>query len=201
MQLIKELFERAKGFLLNPKAAFDAETKTDIWSAFKYMAIWLIITGILSAVVLAIGGASMTSLIAKFIPLGGAIAGGVTAGLTVSTFFSVWIGGIVGAIVLGLWLHLWAYLLGARNKLENTFKTVFYGNTPTYVLGWIPFVSIVGAIWSLVLYTIGLTHLQKMPTGRAIGAVVIAIVIPLVLMLALLASLLAAIGTLGAFAL
>ena len=180
MDLKEDIFEKAKNFLLNPKAAFDAESKSSVIDAIKYSFIWLFIVGILSAIVTGIFGNMLLKLVTT-IP--GGVEPTITAGMIITTFISSWIGGIIVLLILGVWLHIWAYLLGAKQKLENTIKIVLYGNTPSYVLGWIPFASTIGGIWSLILYVLGLNRLQKMSMGKAVGALVLAIVIPAVILL------------------
>lgn len=184
MDLKEDIFLKAKRFLLDPKAAFDAEKKSDVFDAFKYMVIWLFVTAILTAIVLGAGGSALMNLSANLLGTQ-AMAGGVTGMLVLTTFFSAWIFGIIGMIIAGLWLHLWAYLVGARNKVENTLKTVFYGSTPRYVLGWIPFIGVIGYFWSLGLYALGLTRLQNLSTGKSILAIIIAVIIPALVITAL----------------
>lgn len=156
----KKLFKKIKGFLLSPSKAFKAEEKTKLGDTFKYALVGLVVMGLLSG------------LIAAF--TGGAIA-------FVSVLFMAIIGGTVAILIGGLWLHLWAYLFGAKKGVAQTIKIVAYANTPGYYLGWIPLINIVAGIWTIVLEVIGLTKLQKLSTGRAVGAVLIAIIIPLVI--------------------
>ena len=93
--------------------------------------------------------------------------------------------GFFGMLITALWYHLWAYIFGARQGYKNTIKALFFGSTPTYIFGWIPFVNIIAGIWSLVLLGIGLKKLQKLSTGRAIATVLVAVIIPLAIIGAL----------------
>lgn len=178
MDLKKDIFEKAKTFIMDPKTAFDRETKSDAISGLKYAVIWLFIMALLSAIVYGIFGNRISSFMTSMWLPESVMEAEITVGSTLSTFFGAWIGGVIGLLILGLWLHLWAYILGARMKLENTLKVVFYGNTPSYVLGWIPLLNVIATIWALVLYIMGLTRLQKLTTGKAILTLVIAILIP-----------------------
>jgi hypothetical protein len=109
----------------------------------------------------------------------------------------------VGLVIGALWIHLWAMVVGAKNGLEQTMKSVFYGATPMYLLGWIPFVGILASLWGLVLVGIGLMRLQNLSSGRAILAILIAIVIPVVIAFSILAvflgTLLMGLGGMGGF--
>ena len=176
---MKDFFEKAKKFLLDPKNAFDGEKKTDVVDAIKYSAVWLFISAILSSIVIMIFGNQILGLL-NGIGFSDMLTN-TQVGVSVGTFISSWIGGIIALLISGLWLHLWVYLLGGKNKLENTLKAILYGNTPSYVLGWIPGISMIAGLWSLVLYALGIMKLQNMSLGKTIAALVIAFVIPVII--------------------
>jgi len=164
--LLKTLFAKVKGFIMSPSKAFKAEATTNLGESFKYALFGLAFLGVLTGLIyMAIPSAAM--------PFVGPI-------LIVAMLAMIVIFGFIGILLGGLWLHLWAYIFGARKGLTQTLKIVIYARTPTYYLGWIPFFSIIAGIWEIVLSVIGLQQLQKLSTGRAIGAVLIAIIIPLV---------------------
>jgi pilus assembly protein TadC len=77
-------------------------------------------------------------------------------------------------------------VFGAKKGLNQTLKSVFYGGSPNYLLGWIPLINIIAGLWSLVLAGIGLTRLQGIKGGKAAGAIIIAILIPLIITMVLL---------------
>jgi hypothetical protein len=60
---------------------------------------------------------------------------------------------------------------------------VIYGSTPRLLLGWIPFLGILFALWSLVLCVLGVRELHGISTGKAAVAVVVAILIPLIIVI------------------
>ncbi|MDD1698401.1 MAG: YIP1 family protein, partial [Methanoregula sp.] len=66
---------------------------------------------------------------------------------------------------------------------EQTLKTAMYSTTPFLLLGWIPYVSIIGAIWYIVLLIIGIRETQEMDMGKALLVVIVPIVLILVLAL------------------
>ncbi len=59
--------------------------------------------------------------------------------------------------------------------------------TPSLVLGWIPGVNIIAAIWALIVEIIGIKQLHELSTGKAVLAVIIAIAIPAIIGIALIA--------------
>jgi hypothetical protein len=164
--MLNKIFQKAMGFLQQPAKAFDAESKTEPMEAFVYMA------------VLSIVGAVLTGIVSLFSPLGGGF-------LVMTAILGAYIGGIVFSVISGLWLHLWAYIFGAKKGLNQTLKTVFYGGTPSYLLGWIPFIGILFFLWSLYLEWTGLQRLHGMPGDKAALSIVVAFVIPFVLLIVL----------------
>lgn len=179
-------------FLTAPTNSFDAEKKTPIGEAFKYMLILAIIMSFLGALI----SAASVSFASVFIPPeAAAFTNPIFIFVTVLVTF--YIGIIITSLLEGLWLHLWAYVVGAKNGLEQTMKSVFYGQTPTYLLGWIPVVNIITVVWSLVLTGIGLMRLHGITGGKAALAIIIAVLIPIIIIGALFATLLASLISLG----
>lgn len=156
------IFQKAMGFLQQPIKAFENEKKTDLTTAFTYMATLAIILVILSGVVSIITVPELGTAVLATIVMG-------------------YIGVLVGGVIVGLWVHLWAYIFGAKGGLNQTLKTIFYGGTPNYLLGWIPYIGPIFMIWDIILYYLGLKTLHGMPGDRAALTIIIAIVIPVII--------------------
>jgi hypothetical protein len=174
--MLNDIFQKAMGFLKQPAKAFEKESATDVTAAFKYMLVLMLVVAILSAAI------SLNAL----------------------AFVGIYVFGIFGSVIVGLWLHLWAYIFGAKKGLNQTLKTVFYGGTPNYLLGWIPIINILASLYAIYLYWVGLKGLQVMPGDKALFAILIAIIIPMIilvvmglLLLAALAPILGGTGGLG----
>jgi hypothetical protein len=81
-----------------------------------------------------------------------------------------------------VWLHIFVYILGGRKGYIETLKTIGYGSTPFWLIGWIPIIGwIIGLIWSFILAILGVRELHEMSTGRAAGAVILALVVILII--------------------
>ena len=63
--------------------------------------------------------------------------------------------------------------------------------TPSLLLGWIPGVNIIAAIWALIVEIIGIRQLHELSTGKAVLAIIIAIAIPAIIGIALIAAFIA----------
>lgn len=184
--------KRGISFLTDPGNSLDAEKDTGLNDAFKYMLVLAIIMAFLGALVSAIS----VTFTGVFIPPE-ATAFTNPLFIFVTSLVAGYVGVIIVSFIWSLWLHLWAYVLGARSGLEQTMKSVFYGGTPNYLLGWIPFINFISAIWSFVLTGMGLVRFHGITGGKAALSIIIALIIPLVIALALFATLLATLISLG----
>lgn len=178
-------FSKAKGLISKPTHTFRAVEGDTLGDAIKYAAIWYIILGALyglfTALTLKVADTMfdipdwMTNLGFLLIPIM-AIAWGIFA--------------IIGILILGAWQHLWVVICRGRKGYKQTVKACSYGGTPSYLLGWIPYIGgILGLIGALIVTTIGLRELHQISTGRAITACLLAIFPPFILVIALAAML------------
>ncbi len=176
MEYFMKVLEKAKSFITEPSKAFKKEGKTSFGEAFKY----LLVLGIINAV------------------LGGLIAGAILGPLgIVGAIVGIYILMVVGSLVGGLLLHVFACIVGAKKGIEQTFKALFFGQTPVLLLGWIPVIGWVMSIWGIVLSIIGLKELHKISLFKAILAYVLLIVVVMVVILAISAMLFASLVMVG----
>ncbi len=174
--------QQVKDFLLTPSKAFGAVKGVNLGRAFRYFLPLLLIYSVLLAILTAAAVGLMGSIFGTFFagPIGG-LAGGLVLGplAALIVLVTVLIGGIIGVFIGGIWLHIWVYIFGGRKGIEQTIKVCMYAFTPTALIGWIPFINIIGGIWTLILSIIGVRDLHSITTGRAVAAVIIAAIIPL----------------------
>jgi len=170
-----KIIQKAKNFLIDPYSAFDKEKKTKMSEAFKYSLILLLVTSIISAII---------SLSFNFI-------------LAIQGFFATYLGILLLNIIWWLWLHLISYIVGARKRIEQTFKIVFYGNTPLYLFSWVClgtgfsyFLGSLGLIlltvliiWSALNHFTGLKKLHRISTSKAVLIMIISLILPIVFIL------------------
>ncbi len=83
--------------------------------------------------------------------------------------------------ISGLYYHVFVILFGGQKGLTQTVKTVMYASTPALLIGWIPFVSIIGSVWTVILIIIGVRENQEMTTGRAVLVVLVPLVLTVIL--------------------
>ena len=175
--MLNSLVNKVKGIILTPVEAFQQARADDPKTLLMYFAPLLVFYAILATIVSMV----LTVILSIFNPLG--IAGGIVA--SILGFFIILIAYPIIAAIFTVWLHIITYIAGGRKDIFQTGKAVFYGMTPTLLLGWIPIVAYVAGIVSIIYATIGLRELQELDTVRAIIVMAIAVLVPLVIVIIL----------------
>jgi Yip1 domain len=199
---------KVKGFLMAPTETFRASKGDSLGGAFRYYTILLVIWAILAAIVwVTMGYLAFQDAIIRIGNMGffgqhlaKAMAdfGAFVASLHLFTVYAIFLVSLVGIFFVGFLWHVFALLFGAKKELRQTIKTTMYASTPFFLLGWIPYIAVIGWIWYLVLMVLGLSEMQEMTVGEAAMAVVVPIILVLlgaVLWSAVIATLMA--GILG----
>jgi hypothetical protein len=191
--MIEGIVEKVKGFLMNPAESFRRSRTDSVGAAYRYFVALLVLYTILSAIVaVAIGMYAFNDIIAQLAGTG--MAGAALAGafsnlglfvgaMIVFVVYLVFFIALFGIFLKGLALHAFVLMVGGEKGYQQTLKTTMYATTPFLLLGWIPYVSIIGAVWYIILLIIGIRETQEMDTGKALLVVVIPIVLILILAL------------------
>ena len=187
---MNEIVEYAKGFLLSPVETFKKTKGMPLSAAYQYYVVLLIIFTVLFGIVFLVAGSvafnavvtqmMYTPLIGNALSSGIAKFGGFIFASEVLMVYLVFLAMLVGVFISGLLLHVFVLLMGGEKGVEQTLKTKMFALTPALLLGWIPYVSIIGVIWSIVLAVIGLKENQEMTSEKAAGAVIIPLVLALI---------------------
>ena len=173
--MVLSIGERIKGFLFRPSETFDASKEDTIGDAFKYFVVLLVIYAVLFSIMVLVAFSAMSWIVGPWAAMMGLAAGPILAvAMLVLTFIS----GIIAVFIMGLWMHIWVYIVGGRKGVKQTIKALMYGATPSYLLGWIPFIGIIAGIWALIVEIIGIRQLHELSTGKAVLAFILAIIIP-----------------------
>lgn len=148
------MYAKMKGFILSPEKAFSQVKGESLKPSFIYMLVLLLFSSLIVSVVSAL--------------LGGGID------VIVPLFLGYYVSGLVGNLAIGLWLYVVVLIFRGRG-LTSSLKTVFYGSTPSYLLGWTiifggVYLRLLFIAWNFVFYWIGIKKLYSM-TGRKAGIV------------------------------
>jgi hypothetical protein len=180
-------FDTAKGFLLRPVETFRRSQGESFESAFVYFVILLVVNAVLTALISLAGIAAAPWVVAPAAPE--PATGSVI--FILLTFFSTVIGNIILLFAGGLIVHLFVILLGGRQGVTETLKAFMYGDTPLLLLGWIPIIGVLAALYSIVLWIIGIHELQQISVIRAALSLILPVAIALIIAILLLAALIA----------
>jgi hypothetical protein len=187
-----DFIELVKGFLLSPTETFRKVRPADLGETLKYFLILVVISTILSVIIILVALSSAWAVIAALLPALGLTAPAV-AGLGIILIAIILIFVYLLLLFIGAaWVHVWVWLLGGRKGYMMTLKAIAYGDTPYLLLGWIPFIGIFGALWSFILWIIGVKELHEISTGRAAAAVILAALVVLIIIILVAATLLIA---------
>jgi len=159
-----EFFDELKGLLVQPVAAFQEIKEKPIIAALGFFAMVLLIFSVLSTIV----DLNFTNPI------------GLVVGIIVGYIFLFVIIFINAAI-----LHLFVYLVGGRGGVEQTIKAVLYVHSHLTACGWIPFVGLLGMLWSIILTIFGIRELHDLSTGKAVIAVILPVILLIILVMVL----------------
>jgi len=180
-----------KGFLRAPSETFKKTSGKSLGAAYQYyVALLVIFTVLFGIVVVSMGLATFTTMVDKMavIPIIGGVAAGAVANfsgfvIALGVFFVylVFLALFIGIFILGLKTHVFVLLMGGEKGVVQTVKTTMYASTPALLLGWIPFVGVIGFIWSLALLVIGIKENHEMEIGNAVLVVLIPIVLYIIL--------------------
>jgi hypothetical protein len=189
--MLDNLVSEVKGFLMAPSETFKNTNQKSLGAAYQYyVALLVIFTVLFGIAVVSMGLATFTSMVDKMgaVPIVGGVAAGAVANFSgfvialgifvVYLFFLFY---LLGIFLEGLIIHAFVLLMGGTKGVRQTVKTTMYASTPFLLLGWIPFISIIAYIWSLVLLVIGLKENHEMELGNAILVVLIPIILVIIL--------------------
>jgi hypothetical protein len=158
--------------------------------AFRYYTILLVIWAILAGIVwMVMGYLAFQDAIIRIGNMGvfgSQIAEALTNfGAFVASFqlfivYAFFFLSLVGIFFIAFFWHVFALLFGAKQEFKQTIKTTMYASTPFFIIGWIPYIAVIGWLWYLVLMIIGLSEMQEMTMGEAAMAIVVPIILVLI---------------------
>ncbi len=186
------LVDKAVGILFHPEETFRQLRDEPVGDAFVVYGILLVIYAVLSSLI-AWGGILLFFSLNPFANRFGHFPAVSFPLLVIGTIVLF----LVGLVIGGAILHLFVSLVGGRKGLEQTLKAVMYSSTPIFVLGWIPIVGLLAALYALFLEILAVRELHQISTGRAVLAVLLPLLIFIILVVLALSLLLIVSSTTG----
>jgi hypothetical protein len=181
-----DLFKRIKKILTQPAKFFtDIRKEKGLGNAFVYLSILALFAVVLGSIIGYFMQPFMLSLWTKM--LGFELPENIMMQYSFFLFFIFALIGYGVTLLLSfVWagiLHVWILIFGGKGDYIETFKLSVYSRTPSFILGWIPFVGYVIWIWSLVLLIIGTQKMHQISRLRAILMYLIPVIAFIILMI------------------
>lgn len=184
-------WRKIRGFLDSPEKAFDSVKDEEVGNSITYALKLLMVYSVLSSIVWTLAFTIILPVILSILESNPAfqmypeveilLTSPILKELiSVMMFVAILIFGVISILFGGLWIHLWVYIIGGRKGLKQTIKSIAYGVTPQFLLGWIPFLGFAFGTWSMIVSIIGIRQYHEISTGKAIFAYLLgALIIPL----------------------
>lgn len=176
---------------MKPVEAFKQTNGKTLGCAYQYYVVLLIIFSILFTIVaVSLGVAqfsSMVNMVATIPWIGGVLSNGLAqftgfvATWLVFASFAIFLMLLFGIFLIGFFYHAFVLLFGGEQGVTQTLKTTMYAATPALLLGWIPYIWIIGVIWAVVLFIIGISMNQKISIGKGIAVFIVPLILKLIL--------------------
>jgi len=147
------------GFLRAPGPAYQRLKKEEASHAVRFLCPALIFFSLMTVSMTLMGITSWPSFLEP------APEGITRVSLAALAVFSLaFLSGLILVVVTGCWLHVWVYTIGDRRGLSDTIRLVFYGSSPAFLLGWIPYGLglVMGAIIAIIYYYYGIREFFEM---------------------------------------
>jgi len=181
--MLEDMIQHVKGLLIQPVNTFADLKNSSLSSSFQHYVILLLIYSVLLGIVSAVN--ALLSFYDMFmhvvsIPFFGSFL--ITKIEILKPLFVDWSLIIVylffiflffGIFIKGCFLHVFVLLFGGEQGIVKTIQIIMYAATPFFLLGWIPYISVIGLLWAIVLCVIGLHIVQQLPMWKAIAVLII----------------------------
>ncbi len=181
--MLELLLQNVKGLLMQPGPTFERLKYATLTESYQQYVILLIIYTILVGVVSAITTlmlyydtlvhyASMP-MIGSFLVTKIELFRPIILHWSLIIVYMAFLLLLFAIFFKGLFLHVFVILFGGDQGVTKTIQVLMYATTPFFLLGWIPYISILGLIWAVVLCVIGLHVLQNIPVWKAVAVIVV----------------------------
>jgi hypothetical protein len=176
---IKGLINKITDVLTNPETFFEnIKKETGVKSAFVYLVILSLFSTILGFIIGQLFEGYSYDLISKL--FGTAIPQPqYTTLILISLTFLAYGWGLLSSFITAGILHVWILIFRGKETYSKTYQLFVYSSTPGFIIGWIPFISYLAWIYSMILLIIGTQKMHGISKTKSI----LMYVIPTVLMI------------------
>lgn len=180
--MFESYIENIRGIIFHPQETFERFKTSTLSKAYQHYVLLLICNSVLMGIISLISALiSFTAYQAQLemVPVIGPVLMNELA--LFKPFFLNWsllliylwfILLMILIFLKGFFLHLFVLLLGGEQGVSKTLIAILYAATPLMLLGWIPYIGIIGLIWSVALCIVGIKVFQEFSWGKA-GATIL----------------------------
>ena len=182
------LLETCKLIITAPGRAYAAVKEKGDYGSPLIFALVFIVVGAVAQVVwqlIGLGGSTAwMSRLGSMNPEMGEMMGemaAVSAGSAIGGLIGGIVGGVIGLFIISAIFHLCLQLVGGLKDssagFEGSFRVVSYAQV-VQLAALVPFVGpLLGLVWGIILYVIGLASVHRTTQGKAVAAVLIPIAV------------------------
>jgi hypothetical protein len=159
------LSDKVSAILTKPTTFFRKLNEKGVGDAFRYLALFYLVFLALTVLISVYTTSVLMGVMQSY--FGSSMMASPSMGLRllfalIGYPFSLLLS-FVGAGIL----YLYLLIFGGKASYSQTYQLAVYAYTPTFLLGWIPLVSVVTGIWSFALLVIGTAEIHKMSRLKA----------------------------------
>jgi hypothetical protein len=176
MPMIKSIINKIKDVFTNPILFFDRiKEEKGVKKAFIYFIVLAFFSTLLSYLISLVMPAYSVGVLEKIFGVTIPEEAVRVPSILMTIFYYVFTLGFV-FLVAGL-LHVWILIFGGKADYTKSYQLYVYSHTPSYLLGWIPFLGFFAGIYSLILLILGTEKMHDISRKRAILMYVIPVAI------------------------
>jgi hypothetical protein len=187
MMAVSFIIETVKGVLLKPRETFEQITNSSLTETYQQYVLLLIIysvlMGLVSAAFVLLNFIDILVNLGSIHLLGPLFVSKITLvrpilmNWSMIVVYLLFLFLLFGIFIKGCFLHVFVILFGGKQGVIKTIQVLMYAATPFFLLGWIPYLSIIGLIWAIVLCMIGLQTVQQVPVWKAVSIIVVPVIL------------------------
>ena len=185
--MLNSIIPDIRGLIMHPKDTYIQLKNSSLTQAYQHYVILLIFYSVLSGILSLFSAVILWyDLLFQFasVPIIGSMLA-IKMDLFRAFFihWSIFIVYLMFLVLLfavffkGFVLHVFVILLGGEEGIARTVQAVMYAVTPFFLLGWTPYLSIIGFFWAIILCILGIQVMQDIPLWKASAVIIIPLIL------------------------
>jgi len=181
--MLDDFVKIIKGLLVSPVETFESLKSTTLSRTYQYYVLLLIMYTVLMSIV-----SLLSSLMTYYdmviqcasIPIFGSflltkleLLRPIFLNMSLFAVYLLFLFLFFGIFLKAFFLHTFVLLFEGKQGIMKTVQVLMYSVTPFFLLGWIPYISIIALLWAVILCILGFHILQQIPIWKAALIIII----------------------------